>query len=382
MINWPRAKLKYVASLSYGSSLPQDAPPDGIFRVYGSNGPFSSYSEANTQGPAIIVGRKGSYGKVNWSEQPCFASDTTFFVDSSTTRNNLRWIYWLLQTLHLDEGSDEAAVPGLNRDTAYSKDVLVPPISQQRAIADYLDRETARIDAFISAKKWLLELLAEKRRMLITRAITQGLDARLSSDDISVADEDKISATAPGGNGVINWPRAKLKYVASLSYGSSLPQDAPPDGIFRVYGSNGPFSSYSEANTQGPAIIVGRKGSYGKVNWSEQPCFASDTTFFVDSSTTRNNLRWIYWLLQTLHLDEGSDEAAVPGLNRDTAYSKDVLVPPISQQRAIADYLDRETARIDALCNRIVKSLPLLKERRSALIFATVAGHIDMENAA
>ena len=158
----------------YGDALPSDKSQDGTFRVFGSNGPFASFSRANTGAPAIVIGRKGSYGKVNWTAKPCFASDTTFFVDESTSRNHLRWVYWLLQTLRLDEGTDEAAVPGLNRETAYSRDVLVPPLAQQHAIADYLDRETARLDALVAAKERVLGLLAEKRRALITRAVTPG----------------------------------------------------------------------------------------------------------------------------------------------------------------------------------------------------------------
>ena len=173
---WPRAKLKFVARLGYGDALPNDESQDGAFRVFGSNGPFASFSRANTGAPAIVIGRKGSYGKVNWTAEPCFASDTTFFVDESTSRNHLRWIYWLLQTLRLDEGTDEAAVPGLNRETVYSRDVLVPPLPQQRVIADYLDREAARLDALMAAKERVLGLLAEKRRALITRAVTRGLD--------------------------------------------------------------------------------------------------------------------------------------------------------------------------------------------------------------
>ena len=159
---WPRAKLKFVARLGYGDALPNDELQDGAIRVFGSNGPFASFSKANTGAPAIVIGRKGSYGKINWTAEACFASDTTFFVDESTSRNHLRWLYWLLQTLRLDEGTDEAAVPGLNRETVYSRDVLVPAIPEQRSIADYLDRETARLDALLATKERVLGLLAEK----------------------------------------------------------------------------------------------------------------------------------------------------------------------------------------------------------------------------
>ena len=92
------------------------------------------------------------------------------------------------------------------------------------------------------------------------------------------------------------WLRAKLKFVAHLGYGDAMPSDESQDGAFRVFGSNGPFASFSRVNTGAPAIVIGRKGSYGKVNWTAEPCFASDTTFFVDETTSRNHLRWIYWL--------------------------------------------------------------------------------------
>ena len=203
---WPRAKLKFVARLGYGDALPNDESQDGAFRVFGSNGPFVSFSRANTGAPAIVIGRKGSYGKVNWTAESCFASDTTFFVDESTSQNHLRWIYWLLQTLRLDEGTDEAAVPGLNRETVYSRDVLVPPLPQQRTIADYLDRETARLDALVAAKERVLGLLAEKRRALITRAVTRGLDLCAPLRDSGIPWLGEIP---------VHWKVVQLKFVSS-----------------------------------------------------------------------------------------------------------------------------------------------------------------------
>ena len=124
----------------------------------------------------------------------------------------------------------------------------------------------------------------------------------------------KANYVAAAGGDDLTWQRAKLKFIARFGYGGALPTDEAQEGPYRVFGSNGPYASFSRPNTGTPAIIVGRKGSYGKVNWTPKPCFASDTTFFIDSSMTRHDLRWVYWLLQTLRLDEGTDETAVPGL--------------------------------------------------------------------
>ena len=169
-------RLKFVCRLGYGDALPKDDESSGDIPVFGSNGQYSSTAERNTLAPAIVIGRKGSYGKVKWASCGCFASDTTFFIDSQLTNSDLRWLYWALQTLKLDEGSQEAAVPGLNRESVYEQRVFYPGTETQRLIADYLDRETARIDALVAEKEKMLALLEEKRATLISRAVTRGLD--------------------------------------------------------------------------------------------------------------------------------------------------------------------------------------------------------------
>ena len=205
-MTWPKASLKYVARFAYGGSIPHsDGEGDGPIRVFGSNGPYATCSEANTKSPAIVIGRKGSYGKVTWTQEPCFASDTTFFVDETTTQQHLRWLYYALQTLKLDEGTDEAAVPGLNRDRAYEKVVFVPPLPEQHAIADYLDRETSKIDALVTEKERLLSLLAEKRRTLITQAVTRGLNRDIPMRDSGVEWLGEI----PG-----HWELKRLKFIS------------------------------------------------------------------------------------------------------------------------------------------------------------------------
>jgi type I restriction enzyme S subunit len=82
----------------------------------------------------------------------------------------------------------------------------------------------------------------------------------------------------------VKFDSIRIKYLCRLGYGDALPKDEESDGEVPVFGSNGQYSTTFKANTQAPAIIVGRKGSYGKVNWAPDGCFASDTTFFIDNT--------------------------------------------------------------------------------------------------
>ncbi len=123
-----------------------------------------------------MVGRKGSFGKVNFSDEQVFAIDTTYFIDNSCTNERLSWLKYSLLPLRLDSASKDSAVPGLAREDAYESKLPVPPLPEQAAIADFLDRETGRIDVLVAKKRRLIELLKEKRTALITAAVTGKID--------------------------------------------------------------------------------------------------------------------------------------------------------------------------------------------------------------
>src|SRR5690606_37965542 len=98
---------------------------------------------AITSGPTIIIGRKGSFGEVNYSPVACWPIDTTYFVDETATDADLRWLTYRLSVLGLNRLNRAAAVPGLNREDAYRQRLLLPPLPEQRRIAEILDKADA-----------------------------------------------------------------------------------------------------------------------------------------------------------------------------------------------------------------------------------------------
>ncbi len=140
--------------------------------MYGSNGPVGIHNSSNTRSPVIVVGRKGSHGKVQYSSSPVFAIDTTYYVDPTCTSSDIRWLYYVLSIIRLDLLGHDVGVPGLNRDQAYSQLIPLPPNKVHRIIADYLDIETARIDALISTKRRLSDLLESRLIALAENAVT------------------------------------------------------------------------------------------------------------------------------------------------------------------------------------------------------------------
>ncbi|MFY9433212.1 MAG: restriction endonuclease subunit S, partial [Thermacetogeniaceae bacterium] len=175
-----------------------------------------------------------------------------------------------------------------------------------------------------------------------------------------------------------HWDVIKLKYVTKLVYGDSLPTENREEGEVDVFGSNGKVGTHNVANTLSPVIIVGRKGSYGKVTYSDKKCFAIDTTYYIDNRCTKSNIKWLYYSLMVLELDKNSQDTGVPGLSREYAYNKYVPVPTVNEQVAIANFLDQKTAEIDDLIFDIYTQIQKLKEYRQSLISEAVTGKIDV----
>jgi type I restriction enzyme S subunit len=161
----------------------------------------------------------------------------------------------------------------------------------------------------------------------------------------------------------MKWPIISLRDLISLEYGVGLRAlDRDPSGRIPVAGSNGIDGYHSQPLVRGPGIVVGRKGSAGKVTWFNTDFWPIDTTYFVCPKIP-SDLRWIFYLLQCLQLDRLSVVTGVPGLNRNDVYQLKVPLPPLSEQRRIVELLDRaDTLRkkqieVNAKANRILAAL-------------------------
>jgi len=161
----------------------------------------------------------------------------------------------------------------------------------------------------------------------------------------------------------MKWPIVQLGDILSLEYGRALRKDArDQNGSTPVAGSNGIDGWHTQALVKGPGIVVGRKGSAGKVTWFDKDFWPIDTTYYVKPKIDCE-LRWIYYLLSYLQLDRLSIITGVPGLNRNDAYRVSFGLPPLSEQRRIVEILDqadelrKKRAEADAKAARILPAL-------------------------
>lgn len=383
-------RLKYVCRLGYGDSLPKDEESSGDIPVFGSNGQYSTTSERNTSAPAIVLGRKGSYGKVNWAPEGCFASDTTFYIDSNQSASNLRWLYWALQTLKLDEGSQEAAVPGLNRESVYEQRVIYPDNETQRLIADYLDRETARIDALVAEKEKMLALLEEKRAALISRAVTRGLDPTAPL---------KPSGLDWLGDIPAHWETRTLKKVSLRIDTGSTPSASYMDGTLLpqfLWFTPGDFENGGELIDSKRKIpieaiedkeakvfpanaimVIGIGATLGKVATSSVE-FSANQQINVIYPSEETSSEFLLYALQGYEkvFRANANSATLPILNQERLGAIHIPFPPMEEQLLIAGKIREKKAAERKITEQLISSISLLKERRAALITAAVTGQI------
>jgi restriction endonuclease S subunit len=139
----------------------------------------------------------------------------------------------------------------------------------------------------------------------------------------------------------MNWLPMTVGNLLTLEYGKALPRSIRIEtGAIPVAGSNGSDGFHNAGLVQGPGIVVGRKGSAGKVTWYESDFWPIDTTYFVQHDPQITNLRWLYYLLQAKKLERLNKTTGVPGLNRKDVYAEAILLPPLKEQSRIVELLD------------------------------------------
>lgn len=327
--SWPEVPLGEVCDLKYGKSLPESARAGGDVPVFGSNGEVGKHHTALTAGPTIVVGRKGSFGEVNFSPSPCWPIDTTYYIDGSATKADLHWLAYRLASLGLNKLNKAAAVPGLNREDAYRQRLLLPPFSEQQRIAEILDKADA---------------LRAKRRAALAQldTLTQSIFLGLFGDPI----------VNPGG-----WPTKKLCALGSLDRGVSKhrPRNAP-----ELLGGPYPFVQTGDiANCDG--YIRDFSGTYSEAGlrqskmWSAgtlcitiaaniaktgvltfDACFPDSVVGFrADEPATVEFVRgWLSFLQASL--EDKAPESAQKNINLEILRGLDVPTPDLGLRRAFA----------------------------------------------
>lgn len=388
--HWTVKKLAFLASLKSGDSITtDDIKDDGPYPVYGGNG-LRGYTDGFTHdGDYALIGRQGALcGNINYAKGKFWASEHAVVV-APREEIAVRWLGELLRAMELNQYSVSAAQPGLSVETIAALKVPVPPLEEQRAISDYLDRETARMDALVEAKERALGLMAEKRRALITRAVTRGLDPRARFRD---------SGTSWLGQIPAHWETQRAGWLFSERDErdeSDLPllEVSINSGVVlrefsdeRIENTAADFNTYKVAR-RGDIAFNKMRMWQGAVGVAPQDGLVSPD--YVVAAPTGQLLPEYAGLLFRTEMFSAECARRSHGivwdrlrLYWDGFREIELPLPPRDTQLEIVAYVAERTMRLDSLRVATERSVALLRERRAALIAAAVTGQIDTGRAA
>lgn len=266
----------------------------------------------------------------------------------------------------------------------------IPSFDEQQAIAAFLDRETTRIDKLIEKKQRQIELLQEKRSALISHAVTKGLDPNVNMKDSGIEWLGDVPE---------HWDFHRLKYIASIN-DEALPETTDPDYEFTyvdigsVDAAKGIVATETYCFADAPSrarrivhdgdTIVSTVRTYLRAIASiqDQNDNLIVSTGFVVVRSRKIDPGYLSYALRSPFFVETvvsrSTGVSYPAINAPEVGNIGVTIPSFDEQRAIAAFLDSETARIDTLIEKINNSIDLLREYRTALISAAVTGKIDV----
>jgi len=320
-----------------------------------------------------------------------FEAVTSNFVARMRTAPGMCSRYWAYA--HASMYSGRLNYPSIKQTTgiqnldtaAYLNERFVyPPFDEQCTIADFLDRETARLDTLVRKRRELIEKLKEKRTALISRTVTRGLPADAArAAGLNPHPKHKSSGIEWLGDIPEHWEVKQLKWAVMFQRGHDLPSEQREEGDVPLVTSAGISSSHSRAAAKGPGIVTGRYGTIGVFHLISEDYWPLNTTLYT-VSLRRNEPRFLRYMLT--HLSPlfllNAVKSAVPGVDRNDIHPTKAAVPPVPEQRAVADYLDSETAKLDRMMEKVEAAIEKLQEYRTALVTAAVTGKIDVRNSA
>ena len=296
----------------------------------------------------------------------------------------------------VDASTFGSKMPRAEWDFIGNMPVPVPVPDTQTAIADYLDLETARLDALVAAKERLLKLLAEKRRAIITRAVTRGLDPRVPVRDSGVPWLGEIPA---------HWRLTRLKFVADVRGGLALGKDygfseLEEYSYVRVANVQDGYLNLDEVKTvwipkreaenyllQTGDVLMNEGGDDDKLGrgcvWTGPitPCLHQNHVFavrprlvepeWIDVWASSDAARFYF----ELYAKRTTNLASISAAN---VKELPLLVPPREERLEIISNCAAACERFASTSSTVTDTVALLKERHAALIAAAVAGRLDV----
>ncbi|MCG8785484.1 restriction endonuclease subunit S [Tenacibaculum finnmarkense] len=375
--HWETKRIKDLCKMQSGFYISANDFQDEGFPIYGGNG-FRGFSkDYNHNGEYTLIGRQGALcGNVNYAKGKFWATEHAIVVYEKK-RINKFWFGELLRLMNLNQYSLSAAQPGLSVEKIKRlKLPFIPKLKEQTEIANYLDAKTQTIDKKVKLLSEKISTYKDYRKTLINQTVTKGLDKNVKLKNSGINWIGEIPK---------HWEVKRIKDIFLISRGRAIGKTELKDkGLYPVYSSqtknkgvlgyintfdfNANLLTWTTDGVNAGTVFI-REGKFNCTNIcgtlipNENPKLSLEYMAFAVQESTKHNKR-----IDTNGAKIMSNEMAV--IN--------ILVPPLKEQQAIANYLDAKTQTIDTIIKNIENQITTLKELRKTLINEVVTGNVKI----
>ncbi len=380
---WRWARLGEVCNLEYGQSLPSHIREKGIIPVYGSNGCIGYHDQALTNGPTIIVGRKGSVGAVHFSQGPCWPIDTTYYVQLKNNEISLFWLAYCLRKVDLSLQNKATAIPGLNREDAYAVLIPLPPLQEQTHLVFILSSQLASVDRARTTAEAQLAAARKLQTSYLQEAFCHIVP---------------MTATKDRNKAPVNWKWRKLTELARLEsghtpsrnhsewWGGSIPWLSLAD--IRSLDGKIAYETAEYTNEQGIANSSARILPVETVALSRTASVGYVTIMGKEMATSQDFVNWVcgpdlyprfllyLFLAARDYIRSVSSGAIHKTVYMPTARSFEVCIPSIQEQRLIADKMENLISGIDKLTDSLRIQLDTINQLPAAILRRAFNGEL------
>jgi type I restriction enzyme, S subunit len=355
---WDLSKLGNECKFEYGKGLTEENRDNTGFFVYGSGGIIGKHSKFFTNGPGIIIARKGSLGNVFFEEGNFWPIDTVFYISKNETKHNLQFMFYLLVYLKLKKYKIVTAHPGISRDEIYTIFIKIPPSEEQEKIVSIL----SNIDDLIISYDGIISQTKRLKQGLMQQLLRKGIGHK-KFKEIKMGLRYMIE-TYPE-----SWEIVCLESIAKLNRGkfSHRPRDDPAffNGEFPfiqtgdVEKSTGYITKHVQTlNQKGISvsrlfpeniIVITIAATIGATAITTYPVSFPDS--LIGISTSKMNIRYLEYFLRTRKkfLNIIATTSTQKNINYDTLNPLLIPKPELAEQEKIATILGNMDNKISKL---------------------------------
>lgn len=326
------------------------------------------------KGDIIICSRNGSadlVGKCAMVENNLNASFGAFMVRFRSVIDNY-FSFYLIQTA-IPQYKVLFTTTTINQLTKSMLSTMIgvlPSISEQQKIANYLDKVCGEVDEMIALQEQMIEELKAYKQSVITEAVTKGLNPNVPMKNSGI---DWIGEVPE------HWKSERLKFLCTIQTGNQDTQDSQQDGEYPFYVRSPKVERSTKYSFDGEGILMAGDGAgagrvfhhaFGKYAVHQRVYRLSDFSNKIDTTYLYHYVGCLFCKV----MDMGSAQSTVPSVRLPMLLNFVVCKPPISEQQSIASYLDIKCSEIDALIAIKQTKIEELKEYKKSVIYEYVTG--------